>query len=580
MPRFNPLDPQHLARLNKAREMSFKALDPFREFRLKAMREVVGKHYGHEGSMEIVPMPMLRITIEAFVQRLVAQNPTFAASSTFPQLATQAAALQAALRQKVEQINLRETLREVVFDSMIGHGVVKVGTTITTDGAEGWSHLEGEPFCDAVALTNWVHDMGAVRPEQVDFCGDRYRVPLDEVRENALFDPQVRSQISGGDRDQHNPTGGGPADEARRIGSGSSLRDEPLHQWINLWDIWLPRDRLLITVADQHDHSRPLRIMEWDGPDAGPYHQLWYTRIPENTFPLPPAMGWYDIHILLNQLMRKAGRQAERQRTILGYSADSSGEAQRIQNADDEEAIKMNDPAAVKEFRFGGADAANVALMMQFRQIESWIAGNVDAIAGLMPSSDTVGQDRMLNEAASESLKSMAESVELFAGQVGKSLGHYLWTSESTMQLEMQVEGTDYKYQRYWGPEQRIGRYYQYLIDVVPHSMRKLTPDQRAATIEQLLSTVVAPMMPILAQQGYGIDVRKLLTILAQAKQVPELLEVVVPMDPAMAAVVEADRQPEIPAAVERTRGSKGRPQVDPFMKHAQQMSAEQRSND
>lgn len=579
--RFDPENPNHLSRLSRAREAAYKTLQPFREFRIEAMREMVGKHYGHDGASQITPLNVIALMVQSYSQHLISNNPAFAVSTKYPELVPSAKMFQVGLNEQANEMNIRRTIEDVVVDALFGFGVAKVGLTTTSDDSQGFLHDAAQPFADHVGTEDWVHDTEASRYEEATFAGNRYRVPLDEVRENPLYDSRVRSKVVGTSR-SNAVVGEQESDRSRTIGSGTGANHEHiLHDQVELWDIWLPRDGLLLTMVAGQEFSSCLRIAEWTGPETGPYLFLPYQTIPGNIMPVPPVSGVYDLHILINQLLRKAGRQAERQRTVLGYRDGSADEAERVINTEDGQGVRMNDPDNVREFRLGGADAATVSLIMQLRQLASYVGGNIDAIAGLMASSDTVGQDRLLTENASQRLHHMAEKVENFTSEVGRAIGAYLWDSDVIRRLSMMIEGTSIEIQRYWGPDERVGKFYHYNVDVVAHSLRRKTPEQKMSVIEQALGQLFLPLMPVLQSQGYAIDIRGLLRLWSETRGIPEMMDIVIPVDPSQAQADMESTPAPWPASARRepvTRG-KGRQQVDPFTEGARQMVADQRSN-
>ena len=579
--RFDPENPTHLSRLTRAREAAYKTLQPFREFRIEAMREMVGKHYGHDGASQITPLNVIQLLVSSYSQHLISNNPAFAVSTKYPELVPSAKLFQVGLNEQAVEMNLRQTIEDVVTDAMFGFGVAKVGLTATSDDSQGFLHDAAQPFADHVGTEDWVHDTEASRYEEATFAGNRYRVPLDEVRDNPLYDQRIRSRVVGTSK-SNAIVGDAENDRARSIGSGTGGNyDHILHEQVELWDIWLPRDNLLLTMVAGQEFNSCLRIMEWSGPETGPYLFLPYQTIPGNIMPIPPVAGVYDLHILINQLLRKAGRQAERQRTVLGYQDGAADEAERVLNTEDGQGVRMNNPDNVKEFRFGGADGATVAFVMQLRQLASYVGGNMDAIAGLMASSDTVGQDKLLTENASQRLQHMAEKVENFTSALGRAVGSYLWDSDVIRRLSMMIEGTSIEVQRYWGPDERVGKFYHYNVDVVAHSLRRKTPEQKMSMIEQALGQLFLPLMPVLQQQGYALDIRSLLRLWSESRGIPEMMDIVVPVDPAVAQMQQEEQSAPWPASAQRqpvTRG-KGRAQVDPFTEGARQMMAEQRSN-
>lgn len=51
--------------------------------------------------------------------------------------------------------------------------------------------------------------------------------------------------------------------------------------------------------------GEPLRVVDWEGPESGPYHLLWYNEMPSNSFPLAPVTQWIDLNDGYNRVMRK-----------------------------------------------------------------------------------------------------------------------------------------------------------------------------------------------------------------------------------------------------------------------------------
>ena len=255
--RFDPENPTHLSRLTRAREAAYKTLQPFREFRIEAMREMVGKHYGHDGASQITPLNVIQLLVSSYSQHLISNNPAFAVSTKYPDLVPYSKMFQVGLNEQAVEMNLRQTIEDVVTDAMFGFGVAKVGLTATSDDSQGFLHDAAQPFADHVGTEDWVHDTEASRYEEATFAGNRYRVPLDEVRDNPLYDQRIRSRVVGTSK-SNAIVGDAENDRARSIGSGTGGNyDHILHEQVELWDIWLPRDNLLLTmVAGQRSEER------------------------------------------------------------------------------------------------------------------------------------------------------------------------------------------------------------------------------------------------------------------------------------------------------------------------------------
>ena len=52
--------------------------------------------------------------------------------------------------------------------------------------------------------------------------------------------------------------------------------------------------------------TKPVRIVEWEGPENGPFHTLSLTcEVPDNIMPVSPAMNLKPLSDLVNGLLRK-----------------------------------------------------------------------------------------------------------------------------------------------------------------------------------------------------------------------------------------------------------------------------------
>jgi len=84
---------------------------------------------------------------------------------------------------------------------------------------------------------------------------------------------------------------------------------------MTLWDVWLPKEGLLVTMADQSG-GPALRIVPWEGPEHGPFLLLGFDVVPGNIMPVAPGAHLLGLARLLNRMMRKLGDQADRQKIV------------------------------------------------------------------------------------------------------------------------------------------------------------------------------------------------------------------------------------------------------------------------
>ena len=104
-------------------------------------------------------------------------------------------------------------------------------------------------------------------------------------------------------------------------------------------------------------------------------------------------------------LFRKLGRQAERQKTLLGVMGDAQRDGERIGSASDGDIVTMDNPEKAKELTFGGVNPDNFNFVIALRDLFSWTAGNLDAIGGLGPQAPTATQEKLIAISSNKRLR-------------------------------------------------------------------------------------------------------------------------------------------------------------------------------
>ncbi len=176
--------------------------------------------------------------------------------------------------------------------------------------AESESYLQDadQPYVEPVLLEGFAYDTAAKSWDQVDFAANRYRVPLADVIDNPLFDPAATEKLSPSDSRQAEELRGDGVDDdsVQRLGTGSNMLREEIWEYVTLWDVWLPKEGLLVTLADQSG-GPALRIVPWEGLEHGPYILLGFDVVPGNLMPIAPGAHLLGLARLLNRMMRKLG---------------------------------------------------------------------------------------------------------------------------------------------------------------------------------------------------------------------------------------------------------------------------------
>jgi hypothetical protein len=497
-------------------------LRPFRENRLDTVRQYVGSHYGNNSAVQDVPVNYIELAVSVYMQQLVGAPPRAYTSTNDMNLVPVAYNLKAVLDMTLEKIQLEETLLRVVQDAMFFQGIVKIGMTGRSPMEQGnWWSEYGEPFVCWVDPDDWVQDMTAKTDEAMAFCGNRYRVPLEQARENPAFDEKVRSRLQ---RTVKLTTTDSGDEKTETIAGGLDVEQDEYEDEVELWDIWLPRERKVVTLWADHEKSPPLRVMDWKGPHYGPYRIFGFTRVPGNAIYLPPVAVWQDLHDLGNALYLKLGRQALRQKSILPYRGGSEDDAERIRESADGDVLRV-DGEIPKEIRYGGPDQVNLAMFLGLNEIFNRQTGNLDVMGGLSTQADTATQEEMLGANAGQRITYMRRRLVLFVDQVMTDLAHYLFNDSNVDIKTTKPLGRMgmVKVPVRWNSKTRQGEAAQFKIAIEPYSMVYRSPQSQVKQLLEVWNQVVMPAAQLIPPENLTGAIEKLLKIIADKMNLPEL---------------------------------------------------------
>ncbi|MHC4294757.1 MAG: hypothetical protein ACYSTL_04155, partial [Planctomycetota bacterium] len=385
------LSQDFIKRLHDQIAMAEKEMETFREQNKERQSLYAGHGYGTNEEEVDAPLNVYNLALRIYQRRLISGDPRCNVRSRSPKARSEAYELSLACEQLFREINLKDTLKEVIHQGLESVGIVKVAvTTKGADESKGFLHDAEQPFCDPVLLENFAFDTNAKRWEEIDWCGDRYRLPLEDILNNPEWDqgviatmdkPQTRQDDDLRQRDSK--------DSVERMGVEDSVFRDDLRQYVTVWDIWLPREKLLITIPD--GQGQPLRTQRWEGPENGPYHLLRFDPIPGNIMPVSPGGHLESLAKLLNRAIRKLGNQLDRQKLnpTITPAAANAGDDKTIQDCEDGDVLQVMDPKNVGEVRSGGIDQQSYAFTQGLISLFSWLGGNLDSLGGLASNADT-----------------------------------------------------------------------------------------------------------------------------------------------------------------------------------------------
>lgn len=509
-------------------DWSAERLSGFAEVRKSLLDMWVGGSYGERGIRQSQPLNLTDIAVQVYSRQLSSATPTAEITTNVRSLKPVAEELQLALQFLLEhKIQFAQSHNQWVKDAIFMMGIMKVG--ITPEGYdewEGFAHDAGRVFCDPVGFEDYIVDMSAKHWDQVDFEGNSYSVPIEELMDSPMIDKKAKRYVIPSLR------GDGGFGQIRRsewraetISQGMPIAEDRYVQRVDLFDIWLPGDNLLVTLLADMPDAPALRVQEWTGPEWGMYHKLGFTFVPGNLIPLSPAVVWEDMVDLVQRLFIKLGEQADRAKVVLAAQNKARSTAEQIMRSADGAVVTTDtDPSMVREFVLGNADPQLLSTMMQFKEMWSYLAGNVDTLGGLAQQADTLGQERLLSGGANQRIDDMKDQVVAATGKVLRDIAYYLWNDPLTeipitKKITENIEIDDV-----WNSDKTEGHdFFALHFKVNPNSLTSSSPSERLQMVLQLTQSVLMPMMPVMQEQGMLFDFKEFMRTIVRLSNVSEL---------------------------------------------------------
>lgn len=521
----NPNDPLHQQKLATAIEHSYRGLEWLRNLKRGLVEAYAGSGYGKATKPRretIVNLAMQ--TVDAYTMALVANRPRILATSSRPEYFGFAKRFTVAVNNYIEEIGLEFTLRNWVLDAFFGLGVVKVH--LADSGMVQLEHDRwadpGKPFASNLPTDNFVFDMAATRYESVRFAGDSYRIPFSDL-DHPMFLPEVVQDLV--------PSKNGDDDErTEKMSRGNDVQGDDFEEMIDLADIWIPRDGKIYTFPIDNRgqfqiKGKPVAVMDWEGTERGPYHLLGFNDVPDNIVPTSMLAQLAAQERLINNILRKQGRQAMRHKDITAFPADAKADAERIQRADDGAVVNVNSPELIKQIQFGGMNPVNQAFAVSMMQTYDRLAGNLTGMLGLGAQAPTASQEQMIQSRISSKGASMQYRVLDATSRLITDLGFMLWNDKAKIVPgRIPIDGAEgYSIDATLMPGDREGEFWDYDLQVDVFSMAYSPPEERWAKIMGYITNVYAPQAAQFAAQGIQLNLQELTNLAAEFMNVPQL---------------------------------------------------------
>lgn len=503
--------------LLKSIDWSQTQLNKPREERNESIRQFAGNHYGVKTADLNTAVNFLKLASDIFIRILAPRKPKCMITTKYSELKPTAATFQMAVNEIPRKIGLQKTLKRMVMEALFSVGIVKIGLH-TTGTALGYEY--GEPFVDNVTLDDVIIDMSAKRMDLIQYIGNTYWLPFEKFMDTADLSKKLRSKLK---PDEHELVGDHGERRAENLGTDSNASE--YEKRIKLRDVFIPQDGVMMTYAVAEKEK--LNEFEWEGPEKGPYHILGFTEVPGNLLPLAPVPTWRDLHELGNMLYRKLGNQADDQKTVLGFSSTDENDVIAFKGASDGDGIPYHG-AEPKTLTAGGVSQTTLAFWLNVKDVFAYFAGNLDSVGGLAAQTQTVGQDRLLSEAANAQMQDMSEATKDATEDIFESLAWYEWNDPiGERVIQKPLPGTDMTIPVPWNIDAKIGEFDLFDMEIDVYSMQDDSPQTKLQKLDLITQKYIVPFMPAIESQGGMLDMVDFMRIVAKYADFEELAEII-----------------------------------------------------
>ncbi len=535
--------------LNESIKWSQRQLDFQRKKQLEAVRQYVGPHYARDGAVKPRPVNMTALAVQIYIRLLAARSPRVMITTKRSDLRPTAANFELAVNQIPKEIGLDGTFRRMVLGALFSMGIVKVGLHKT---GTMLGHDYGESFVDEITLDDYFCDMSAKRRNLMDYEGNDYWLPYDELMESDWVDKEARVGLK---PDEYTMVGPNGEERTDSISAGETAKQYKEKIWLR--DVWLPSEKILVTYGIKSE--KIFNTVELKQPNHGPYYDLGFADVPGNLLPLAPVSLWRDLDELGNSLFRKLGNQADSQKTVLGFLGGNDDSVADFQKARDGDGIHYNG-AEPKRLTAGGIDPNTLSFYIQCRNLSSYFGGNLDSLGGLAAMTQTVGQDKLIGDAAGAQLRDMAAKTTDTVRDVFRALAYYEWTDPVKQRtLEKPIPGLKKPLVIPFSRKDKKGSIESFDLDIDVYSAQDDSPALKLQKLGAIVQQYVSPLAPLIQQTGGTIDVQAIFRDVARFSNMPEVGEYVTWMDQPPAAGASVS-EPQMPANTTRTYERVGRP--------------------
>lgn len=513
--------------LFKAIKSSRDAIDLFDDNRTEMLRDYAGPLYSPYGPRDRRYVNKINLTARNYQMFLAANNPQCIVNTPDPKMWPFARKFQVNVNRVAANINLQQTMQECVLDAFFLIGIANVRMADA-----GMKEVEpnvwldpGKPWVDRISLSDVVLDMPARSLRAMRFYGHKYRAVYQAVRSRDDYDYSVTKQLTPTKKINDNAK----SIRGDTLTTQNALDDDELEEMCWLMDVFLPREQLLVTFSADNDTLAPLKVVDWDGSERGPYKFLCLGYMPDNPMPTTPAQQLILLDRMQNRLYGKLSDQADREKQNFAFSGGQEDIALRWKNSVDGEVWNAGQITDLKNslvpMSTPGPDANVHSFFLAAQEVYNTQAGNERALAGLGEEASTATQEQQIAAHAGGLIGYLKTHVNDFASEVMREIGNLMWDDKHLeVETTMDAENTGRYIDSSWKPKDRKGKKDQYDFTVEHNSMEFRPPEAKLKTLSQFVQAYLQ-LLP--AIQAGVLDGEEFARIYSEYTNTPEILKIV-----------------------------------------------------
>ena len=481
-------DPVQLARLNRAANDSYDWLGDHRQSALHQLKLFCGQHYNRKlDAGRNQSMNLIRTAITTLASSVTPDNTSIDITSKHREVFPYGLELATATNQVAESIAAQKAIAMAILQTFYSMGIIKVGHDRESAKYFVMEGVEGrltDMFLDFILFDDWVHDVTARWLPECRFMGHEYALPLERVLDSKEFKNTENLQSD----TRANVTASG---EVRTDATDEQYGVEDI---VYVRELFLPVENVVITTprAKSQQHRLMRRVDKKDTP----FHLLSFFDVLGSVMPLPPGADLIDLHEQVSDAQWKLRLQMLEQKDWWAVQGGSAGDANTILKVRHGQVVKLQNPQMIQEFHSGGPSSQISAFVGNLMNWFNWNSGNINLTGGLAATSETLGQEEILANAASTYQRNMGRRVQGFVTGILKAIAHMVHT-DKTIELKLlkRIPNSNISIPFTYKAGKRDGKWLECVFSMLAYGAKHLSPNEQYTALRRLMQDFILPLV-------------------------------------------------------------------------------------